>query len=135
MTSNLPRAAQRDATDLDRAEVIATFFHGLSDAKRVRILELLAERPRTVTELVGELEIAQGRLSSHLACLRWCGYVMAIQEGRFSRYMLVDGRVRQILRLGEAIVRDNADRLNSCLVLATEDAGAVPNVNDFEVTG
>lgn len=51
---------------------------------------------------------------------------MAIREGRFSRYMLVDERVRQILRLGEAIVRDNADRLTSCLVLATEDAGAAP---------
>ena len=126
MTSNLPRAAQRAAADLDRAEVLATFFHGLSDPKRVRILELLAERPRTVTELVADLEIAQGRLSSHLACLRWCGYVMAIQEGRYSRYMLVDDRIRQILRLGEAIVRDNAERLTSCLVLATEDAGAAP---------
>jgi len=124
MTSNLPRAALRAATDLDRAEVLGTFFHGLSDPKRVRVLELLAERPRTVSELVAELGIAQGRLSSHLACLRWCGYVTAIQEGRFSRYMLIDERVRQILRLGEAIVRDNADRLTSCLVLATEDAGA-----------
>lgn len=126
MTSNLPRAAQRAAADLDRPDVLATFFHGLSDPKRVRILELLAERPRTVTELVAELGIARGRLSSHLACLRWCGYVMAMQEGRFSRYMLVDERVRQILRLGEAIVRDNADRLTSYLVLATEDAGAAP---------
>jgi DNA-binding transcriptional ArsR family regulator len=126
MTSNLPRAAQRAAADLDRAEVLATFFHGLSDPKRVRILELLAERPRTVTELVADLGIAQGRLSSHLACLRWCGYVIAIQEGRYSRYMLVDERVRQILRLGEAIVRDNAERLTSCLVLATEEAGAAP---------
>ena len=126
MTSNLPRAAQRAAAELDRAEVLATFFHGLSDPKRVRILELLAERPRTVTELIADLGIAQGRLSSHLACLRWCGYVMAIQEGRYSRYMLVDERVREILRLGEAIVRDNADRLTSCLVLATEDAGEAP---------
>jgi DNA-binding transcriptional ArsR family regulator len=122
MTSNLPRVAQRDAAELDRSDVLSSFFHGLSDPKRVRILELLAERPRTVTELVADLGIAQGRLSSHLACLRWCGYVVAIQEGRFSRYMLIDERVREILRLGEAIVRENADRLSSCLVLATESA-------------
>lgn len=124
MTSNLPRAAQR-ADGLDRAEVLATFFHGLSDPKRVRILEFLAERPRTVTELVTDLGIAQGRLSSHLACLRWCGYVMAVQDGRYSRYMLIDDRIREILRLGQAILRDNADRLTSCLVMATED-GRVP---------
>ena len=116
--SNLPIAATRGLSD--RAEVLATFFQGLADPSRMRILELLAERPRTVTELVAALALAQGRVSSHLACLRWCGYVQAEVEGRFNRYRLVDERVRQILTLGEAIVRDNADRLTSCLVLATE---------------
>ncbi|MEO7117481.1 MAG: metalloregulator ArsR/SmtB family transcription factor [Candidatus Limnocylindrales bacterium] len=118
MTSNLPAAATRPT--LDRPEVIATFFHGLSDPTRVRILELLAERPMTVTEIVGAVGLAQGRVSSHLSCLRWCGYVEATVDGRFNRYRLVDERVHDILCLGEAIVRDNADRLTSCLVLATE---------------
>lgn len=118
--SNLPIGATRGLSD--RAEVLATFFQGLADPIRIRILELLAERPRTVTELVAELGLAQGRVSSHLACLRWCGYVQADVEGRFNRYRLVDQRVREILTLGEAVIRDNADRLTSCLVLATEDA-------------
>ncbi len=121
MSSNLPAAARRP-TELDRAEVLGSFFQGLSDPTRVRILELLEERPRTVTELVEALGLAQGRVSSHLSCLRWCGYVEARVEGRFNRYRLVDERVREILRLGEAIVRDNASRLTSCLVLGTEDA-------------
>ena len=118
MTSNLPVAATR--THLERAEVIATFFHGLSDPTRVRILELLAQRPMTVTEIVGAVGLAQGRVSSHLSCLRWCGYVEATVDGRYNRYRLVDERVRDILRLGESIVRDNAARLTSCLVLASE---------------
>ena len=121
MTSNLPAAARRP-TELDRAEVLGSFFQGLSDPTRVRILELLGERPCTVTELVEALGLAQGRVSSHLSCLRWCGYVEARVEGRFNRYRLVDERVREILHLGEAIVRDNASRLTSCLVLGTEDA-------------
>lgn len=119
MTSNLPAAARRNA-ELDRPKVIATFFHGLSDPTRVRILELLAERPRTVTEIVEAVGLAQGRVSSHLSCLRWCGYVEATVDGRYNRYRLVDERVREILRLGESIVRDNAERLTSCLVLASE---------------
>jgi len=125
MTSNLPVAARR-ADELDRPEVLATFFQGLSDPTRVRILELLAQRPRTVTDLVEAIGLAQGRVSSHLSCLRWCGYVEARVEGRYNRYRLVDERVREILHLGEAIVRDNADRLTSCLVLGTEasDEGA-----------
>ncbi len=121
MTTNLPIAAGRPSHQ--RTDVLATFFQGLADPTRVRILEILAERPRTVTELVAELGLAQGRVSSHLSCLRWCGYVRADVEGRFNRYRLVDERVREILGLGEAIVRDNADRLTSCLVLATEANG------------
>jgi len=125
VTSNLPIAATR--VTLDRDSVLATFFQGLADPTRVRILELLAERPRTVTELVTDLGLAQGRVSSHLSCLRWCGYVRADVEGRFNRYRLVDDRVREIVRLGEAIVRDNADRLTSCLVLATEKPNDAPS--------
>ena len=119
MTSNLPLAAGRSDV-LARHEVLGAFFQGLSDPTRVRILELLATEPLTVTELVDRLDLAQGRVSSHLSCLRWCGYVEARAEGRYNRYRLVDERVREILRLGEAIVRDNATRLTSCLVLATE---------------
>src|SRR2546426_8191324 len=126
MKSNLPIAATRP-DQLSHAEVLASFFQGLADPTRVRILELLAERPRTVTELQTDLGVAQGRISSHLACLRWCGYVLAVADGRYNRYQLVDGRVREILADAESIVRENADRLNSCLVLATDDA-AEPSV-------
>lgn len=123
MTSNLPAAARR-ADVLARHAVLGSFFQGLADPTRVRILELLAERPLTVTEIVDRLGVAQGRVSSHLSCLRWCGYVEARAEGRYNRYRLVDERVREILRLGEAIVTENAARLTSCLVLATEAEGA-----------
>lgn len=119
MTSNLPLAASKPA--LKRSEVLATFFQALADPTRVRILELLVERPMTVSELVSTLGLAQGRVSSHLTCLRWCGYVRAEVDGRFNRYALVDDRIREIVGLGESIVIDNADRLTSCLVLATEE--------------
>jgi DNA-binding transcriptional ArsR family regulator len=118
MSSNLPLAATK--TDLDRPEVLAAFFQALADPTRVRILELLGERPMTVSALVAALGVAQGRVSSHLSCLRWCGYVRAEEDGRFNRYTLVDERIRDILATGESIVRGNADRLTSCLVLATE---------------
>ncbi len=117
-SSNLPIAATRPLTD--DAEVLATFFQALADPTRVRILRLLSDRPMTVSELVEALHVAQGRVSSHLACLRWCGYVRADVEGRFNRYRLVDTRIREILSTGESIVRDNAGRLTSCLVLASE---------------
>lgn len=133
-TSNLPIAATRPS-NLSRAEVLASFFQGLSDPTRVRILELLVERPRTVTELQEALGLAQGRISSHLACLRWCGYVVAIADGRYNRYQLVDERVRAILGDAESIVRENAERLTSCLVLATESAGEPPDRSEERPLG
>lgn len=119
MSSNLPLASTKAA--LSRPQVLATFFQALADPTRVRILELLSQHPMTVSELVSALGLAQGRVSSHLSCLRWCGYIRAEVEGRFSRYALVDDRIRDILATGESIVRVNADRLTSCLVLATEE--------------
>ena len=119
MSSNLPIASTK--SELERPEVLATFFQALADPTRVRILELLAERPMTVSDLVSTLGLAQGRVSSHLSCLRWCGYVRAEVDGRFNRYTLVDDRIREILVTGESIIRENADRLTSCLVLATEE--------------
>jgi DNA-binding transcriptional ArsR family regulator len=134
MTSNLPVAALRVA-HLDRSEVLAAFFQGLADPTRVRILELLAAAPLTVSQLQSALGIGQGRVSSHLSCLRWCGYVAVEPKRRFSRYRLVDERIRDILRFGEAVVTDNGTRLASCLVLATEsvdgssaDPEALPDV-------
>src|SRR3989304_4728558 len=64
MSSNLPIAATR-TEHLTRADVLATFFQGLADPTRVRVLELLAERPRTVRELQDALGLAQGRGSGH----------------------------------------------------------------------
>jgi DNA-binding transcriptional ArsR family regulator len=119
VSSNLPLASTKP--NLGRSEVLATFFLALSDPTRVRTLEMLAERPMTVTDLVSGLGLAQGRVSAHLSCLRWCGYVHAEVDGRFNRYALVDARIREILSMGESIIRDNADRLTSCLVLATEE--------------
>jgi DNA-binding transcriptional ArsR family regulator len=119
MSSNLPLASTRP--NLERPEVLATFFQAMADPTRVRILEMLSERPMTVSDLVAALGMAQGRVSSHLSCLRWCGYVRAEVDGRFNRYTLVDERIRELLATGESIVRGNADRLTSCLVLATED--------------
>ena len=125
MTSNLPIAATR-ADQLSRSEVLATFFQGLADPTRIRILELLADRPRTVREIQADLGLSQGRVSSHLACLRWCGYVLATVDGRFNRYQLVDPRVRDIVAAAESIVRDNEERLTSCLVLGTEGDQPAP---------
>src|SRR3712207_7402100 len=64
-----------------------------------------------VGELVDELGAPQPRVSDHLRCLAWCGYVQVRREGRNAFYAVADERVMQILELGEEDRKST--RLNS----------------------
>ncbi len=102
------------AQELEQLQLEAKFFRGLGDPTRLKILELLLERERTVTELVKILRVPQGRVSSHLACLNWCGYVTASRKGRHRHYRAADKRVRKILELARDMVAGNAEHLWAC---------------------
>ena len=102
------------------ASLTAKFFRGLGDATRVRVLQLLLERERSVSELVEETGVLQGRLSSHLACLRWCGFVAARREGRQVFYSVADSRIPDLLALAEEFLADHADSVDLCRVIADE---------------
>ncbi len=109
--------AQLSASD---AELYARFFQVLSDPTRVRLLHLLLDAPEaghTVSELVEALGAPQGRISTHLGCLRWCGLVQPYREGKYVYYRITDPRVREILALGGAVMRDHAAGIASCGVI------------------
>ena len=99
------------------AGLAAKFFRGLGDPTRVRILELLMDRERTVGELVKETGVLQGRLSSHLACLRWCGFVTSRRQGRQVFYSLADGRVPALLELARGFLEERSDAVEMCRVI------------------
>ncbi len=116
--SNAPPMIQdslSEDTSLDqRLEVTARFFHGLSDLTRLRIVELLLDGEKNVSELTAILGQPQSRVSNHLACLRWCGYVDSRREGKFVYYRVADPRVRQLLALARGVIADNAAAILSC---------------------
>jgi DNA-binding transcriptional ArsR family regulator len=68
--------------------VPADRFGALADASRRHLLEELAGRDRTVTELMAGLDISQAAVSQHLRVLREAGLVTARQDGRYRRYQL-----------------------------------------------
>ena len=58
--------------------LLARVFNGFANSTRLSILLLLAQRGEMrVGELVHELGAPQPRVSDHLRCLAWCGYVEA----------------------------------------------------------
>lgn len=97
--------------------LLAKFFRALGDPTRLRLLEAVTDEERTVTELVEVTAAPQGRVSSHLSCLRWCGYVTARREGRNVFYRVTDPRVRQLIRIASGVVRDHEERIRTCTVI------------------
>ena len=62
--------------------LLAKLFNGFANSTRLSILLLLAQRGEMkVGELVDELGAPQPRVSDHLRCLAWCGYVQVRREG------------------------------------------------------
>ena len=96
-------------------ELVAKYFRALGDPTRVRILELLAEHAElSVGELVARLAVSQPKVSNHLACLRWCGFVATRREHPTVLYRIADERVSQLLALGRGLLADNAEHVVAC---------------------
>lgn len=100
--------------DRQRAELTAKFFRGLGDPTRLKIIELLVERSMTVSEIVAALKQPQGRVSSHLACLKWCGFVSGQPQGRHVHYGVTDLRVMELLGLARSMLAEHAANVQAC---------------------
>ncbi|WP_246021243.1 ArsR/SmtB family transcription factor [Arthrobacter echini] len=77
--------------------VLARFGYALSDPTRSRVLLALRDAPSYPSELAELIGVSRQSLSNHLGCLRGCGLVVAVPEGRRVRYELADRK------LGEAL--------------------------------
>ncbi len=82
---------------LTHGQVLARFGHALSDPTRARLLLALQEAPGYPAQLADLLGVTRQNLSNHLACLRGCGLVVTVPEGRRARYELADPRLGHAL--------------------------------------
>ncbi len=96
-------------------DALARFGHALSDPTRTRVLLTLREGPAYPADLADRTGVSRQVMSNHLSCLRGCGLVVAVPEGRRTRYELVDRR------LGHAL----QDLLDLVLVVDPACAGGV----------
>jgi DNA-binding transcriptional ArsR family regulator len=84
-------------TVMASGQVLARFGHALSDPTRARVLLALREAPAYPADLADLIGVSRQALSNHLACLRGCGLVVAVPDGRRSRYELADARLAHAL--------------------------------------
>jgi ArsR family transcriptional regulator, cadmium/lead-responsive transcriptional repressor len=96
------------------SDLLSKYFRVLGDATRLRILDLVAEEERSVGELAALLGESQPKVSNHLACLRWCGFVVTRREHRTVYYRVADERVGAVIALGRELLRDNEEHVAAC---------------------
>jgi len=97
----------------DRA-VAARFFRVLGDPTRLHILELLEEGELSVGQLVAAVGQPQPRVSTHLACLRHCGFVRAERRGKEIVYSLALHGLDRIAEQADSVLEPIAERLATC---------------------
>jgi DNA-binding transcriptional ArsR family regulator len=79
------------------SDALSRFGCALSDPTRAEILLILRDGPSYPSDLADKIGVSRQILSNHLACLRGCGLVVAVPEGRRSRYELADDRIAHAL--------------------------------------
>jgi ArsR family transcriptional regulator, cadmium/lead-responsive transcriptional repressor len=100
-----------------RSDVVAKYFRALGDPTRLEILGLLdANGELAAGELTRRLALSRPRVSNHLACLRWCGFVTTRREHRVVYYRLADQRIPQLLALADGLLEDNAEHVAACCI-------------------
>ena len=98
-----------------RTDLLAKYFRALGDPTRLRILRMLADAGELpVGELVNRLELPQATVSTHLGCLRWCGFVATRRDGRSVIYEIADPRVGELVALAESLFEHNAEHVACC---------------------
>jgi ArsR family transcriptional regulator len=103
------------------SELEADFCFALSDPTRLLMIYALSEGPRNVTDLAGDLGVAQPTASRHLKILRDRGLVFTVRQGTTVTYHLADPRLIQALDLLRTVMRE---RLAHRAGLMNETEGA-----------
>ncbi|TDD86948.1 transcriptional regulator [Saccharopolyspora karakumensis] len=106
-------------------QVKADFFKTLGHPARIRVLELLSEGERAVSEMLPEVGVEAANLSQHLAVLRRAGLVVTRKEGATVFYSLTSPHVAELLavarRILTGVLAGQADLLED-LRIATSEA-------------
>jgi DNA-binding transcriptional ArsR family regulator len=103
----------------------AEFFRALAHPIRIRVLEVLVDRPHcSVQELQRILEIDQPILSQQLARLRASGIVIAKKQGASALYVVADTLLKDLLRVAKQILNRRLVGVHSLLRELERDAPA-----------
>lgn len=84
----------------------AEMFRVLGHPVRIRVLELLQAGPRSVRDLLTEIDVEPSNLSQQLAVLRRAAVVVSFRDNGLVMYALSTSAVADLLAAGRRILRE-----------------------------
>ncbi|WP_334144513.1 Cd(II)/Pb(II)-sensing metalloregulatory transcriptional regulator CmtR, partial [Corynebacterium nuruki] len=115
-----------------RLDVMHRLGRAMSDPSWSRILLHLLDGPGYPAQLARDLDLSRTNVSNHLACLRGCGIVVAVPEGRRTRYEIADPHLTRALHSlvevvlavdeGDACTSEDCDVPGCCADCGSTDA-------------
>lgn len=81
------------------------FFKAIGPKVRIQILELLRNKPMSVTEILSKLHEEQSKISHNLKCLKDCHLIEVEQKGKQRIYSLNKETMLPLMKLVEKHVQ------------------------------
>ncbi len=120
-----PVIVESQPVALSDTELVARLFRALGDATRLRIIELLLDEGELhQMEIVRRLGATQARISEHMVCLTWCGFVQTRVEGRRTLYRVTNRQVRTLIERARSFLEQNQAQIASCRTIDGEPTDA-----------
>ena len=114
-------------------EQIARLGKALSAPKRLELLDLLCEGPRTVEALARLSLLSTANASQHLRALHRARLVVAEKRGLFVEYRIADERVEKYLHLTQELAEARFDEIRGITSAFLEERGALEPVSGEEL--
>ncbi len=78
-------------------EEYASLIKAIGDSNRIKILNSLSKKEKSVKEIMGELKLAQPLISHHLKLLKYSGLVNDRKDGVYVYYRLVSPTITSLV--------------------------------------
>jgi rhodanese-related sulfurtransferase/DNA-binding transcriptional ArsR family regulator len=114
-------------------ELVARIAKAADSPRRLEILEVLAQGPRTVELLAREAGLSVANASRHLQLLRQAGLVEAEKQGLFVEYRLAGAEVLELTRLLRTIAEKCIGDLELLVRAYTADRDGLEPVDRQEL--
>jgi rhodanese-related sulfurtransferase len=105
----------------------------ISAPKRIELLELLCQGPRTVEALAGQTAISVANASQHLQVLRAARLVEAQKQGLFVEYRLADEGVLKFVHAMRELAQDRFAEIGAITEAYLKTRGALECVSSKEL--